>query len=322
MRTVLGLLLGLLLPFASAGAAAKQRQQVPDAVFSTAAELMDWISGYRHNPEPDRLPDAVRAMRALGLIKDIEAAGVFIGFTAGVLGANQDKAEALIAKFYPMPPEDQVFIIKAIAYSGLPAWKELLGTFVERMPARKVLLNKYLYGDGKTLYELPLEDGMAPLDTLWGYYYATGSYEPILRVIRTLEWAGEKEDIDKLTAGSMAKWTLASNGTRDPALVELYAVELKHQSETISAQLREVVDAAELFETNKLKRNALAAIDEVRRKGPQKKSTWWSWTAGAAPTAVGLACVVAAAAGQVEFGVPCLVGGALSNVGAKYFGSP
>lgn len=320
MRSLPGIMLAVVVLLLAAPAApAKKLAQDP---FPTADRLMEWIRDYRHQPEPDKLPAAVHAMRRLGLVKDLDSAGVFVGFTAGVLGANPDKAETLVTGFYPMPPEDQALIIKAIAYSGLPDWKGLLGKFVERMPARKVMLQQYLYGDGKTLYELPLEAGMAPIDTLWGNYFATGSPAPVQRIIEALAWATTKEDIDKLTAGGMAKWTLASNASRDRELIDLYRAEQESRPDDIKKQLAEVISAAELFETQKIRKDALAAIDELRRTGPIKKGTWWTWAAGAAPTAVGIACVTASALGQVEFGIPCIVGGALSTLGAKQFGTP
>jgi hypothetical protein len=34
-----------------------------------------------------------------------------------------------------------------------------------------------------TLRELELDSGPGPLDMLWGLYFATGSYEPILRMV-------------------------------------------------------------------------------------------------------------------------------------------
>jgi len=318
MRIAVGLLSALVL--ASAVHAAKRPP--PQDPFPTADRLMEWIKDYRYEPEPDKLPAAVLAMRRLGLVKDIEAAGVFVGFAAGVIGANPDKAEKLVTGMFPMPPEDQAFIIKVVAYSGLPDWKGLLGRFVERMPARKVMLEQYLYGDGKTLYELPLESGMTPIDTLWGNYFATGAPQPIERVITALAWAAEKEDLGKLSAGGMAKWTVASNGARDRELLDVYRVQEAVQTEDIKKQLKEVISAAELFETQKIRKDALAAIDDLKRKGPIKKSTWWTWAAGAAPTAVGLACVTASALGQVEFGLPCIVGGALTTWGAKQYGTP
>ena len=130
-------------------------QQPPPVPMTSSQDILRWINNYRQNPEPHRLPMTVQAMSKLALFKDLDAAGVYVGFTAGVLGANPKLAEKLVAQMFPMPPEDQVVIVRAIAYSGLPDWKGLLGKFVERMPARKVLIEHYLYGKGETLMKLP-----------------------------------------------------------------------------------------------------------------------------------------------------------------------
>lgn len=85
---------------------------------------------------------------------------------------------------FPLSPAAQVLVIKAIAYSGLPDWKQRLGRFVERMPARLILIRKFLYGKQPTLAKLPLDKGPEVLDSWWGYYFATGSYAN-LKIRRT-----------------------------------------------------------------------------------------------------------------------------------------
>ena len=97
--------------------------------FNKPEVLLQWINEYRHNPEPERLAEAYKAMRDLNLLKDVEAAGIYVGFIAGVIGANPDTAEKLVGDMFPMPPQDQVIVVKAIAFSGLAEWKELLGKF-------------------------------------------------------------------------------------------------------------------------------------------------------------------------------------------------
>ncbi len=256
-------------------------------------------------------------MGDLGLFRDLEQAGVYVGFMGGVLSANPEKADSLVRHMFPMPPEDQVVLIRAIAYSGLPDWKGLMQAYVERMPARLVLIRKYLYGDGKTLNELPLDDGSYVLDAQWGFYFATGSPEPVKRIVGTLAWTKEKNSVEKLTIGSMAKWTLATNASRDKELLDILMAEMNTQPADVRAPLREVIEAAETFETGKIRKDALASIDELKAKGPEnsRKFAWWGM---AGQTALALGCVAAGAMGQVEFGIPCVVGGALSNAALKF----
>ena len=50
--------------------------------------MIEWIDGYRNKPEPARLPAAVQALSGSGALREPETAGFYVGFVAGVLGAN------------------------------------------------------------------------------------------------------------------------------------------------------------------------------------------------------------------------------------------
>ncbi|MEZ5899887.1 MAG: hypothetical protein AB7S74_12090 [Hyphomicrobium sp.] len=295
---------------------AKQKQPRP---FNGSEELLSWINGYRLKPEPDRLPEAIRAMIKSSVTKDMDQAGVYIGFTAGVIGSNPDKAEALITKMFPLDPQDQVLLIKAIAYSGLTDWQEVMKKFVERMPARKVLIDKYLFGGKPTLENLPFEESSSAIDINWGYYFATGAEAPVRRIVTVLAWSLDRDSVEKLTIGAMAKWTLAQNAARDPELLSLLKGISSDQDVKVRAPLGEVIEAAETLELSKIRKEALASIDELKAKGPESTRNF-NWWGQAGQTVFALGCVAAGALGQVEVGIPCVVGGALSNAALKYLG--
>jgi hypothetical protein len=286
--------------------------------FRSKDAVLGWITAYRDDPTPQHVPGAVKAMARLGLFADPKRNGVFIGFVAGVLADNQTDAERLVTEMFPLPPPSQVVVVKAIAYSGLPEWKYLLGRFVERMPARKILIRKYLFGDGKPLQELELTSGAYVLDAWWGYYFATGSYEPARRIIRATALAGEKDDLEKLTVGHMAKWTLASNALRDKTLLDFMREELANHPGSVTPHLREAISAAETFETQKLQETAIASINTLKAKGPETQRKW-AWWGQAGQIALALGCVVASAMGQVELGLPCIIAGAASSAALKAY---
>ena len=289
----------------------------PQAAFSKGDELLKWINGYKQKPEPKRLPQAVKAMSNFGLLKDMDQAGIYIGFTAGVLGANPDDAEKLVEQMFPLDPQDQVLVIKAIAYSGLQNWKELLTKFVERMPARKVLIGKYLFAKKPVLADLSIAEDQSAIDINWGYYFATGSEPPIKRILTALGWSSDKNEVDKLTIGAMAKWTVAQNASRDPELLALLKADVATETPEVRAPLNEVIEAAETLELGKIRKQALASIDELKAKGPEKVRTY-NWWGQAGQTVLALGCVAAGALGQVQVGIPCVVGGALSTAALKY----
>jgi hypothetical protein len=301
-----------------AAPAAKAASKGPPPIqFQSPEAIARWINAYRQRPEPQRLPEAVKAMVQFGIFKDNESSGMHLGFMGGVIGANPGIAEDLIARMFPMPPEDHIAVIKAIAYSGLPDWKQLLSRFAERMPARASVVDRYLTNKLPALADLALDSGPAPLDVLWGRYFATGSYEPIVRIVSVLQWSGDANNVERLTIGSMAKWTLAQNASRDMDLLQMLKASLAHEPRKSAAMLREVIDAAEIGETGKIRKDALTAIETLKVKGPEnvRKTAWWGM---AGQTALALGCIVAGALGHVEVGIPCVIGGALSGAAIKF----
>jgi len=93
-----------------------------------------WIYNYRAKPDPVHVPAAVRVLFKAQTFKDPENAGIYLGFIAGAIGANPARAEQLVDSLFPLPPEDEWVIVRAIAYSGLPDWKNLLSHVAPRMP--------------------------------------------------------------------------------------------------------------------------------------------------------------------------------------------
>ena len=71
----------------------------------------------------------------------------------------------------------------------------------------------------------------------------------------------------------------------------------------------------------RVRKEALAAVEELKRKGPGYKrdiSFWGQVGEGA----ISLGCVAAAALGQIEFGIPCVLGGAATSAAVRYWSSP
>ena len=104
----------------------------------------------------------------------------------------------------------------------------------------------------------------------------------------------------------MAKYTLANNAARDAELLALLKNSAQYQPPDVAAVLKDVIEAAETVDTARLRREAVAAIEELRRKGPgfHRDVTLWGQV-GQGVLAVG--CIAAAATGQVELGLPCVV---------------
>jgi hypothetical protein len=333
------------------GMAAPQQMRMMDLL--TPDSVMRWINAYRQKPDPATVPDVVKALSRMNAFKDPETAGPYIGFIAGVIGSNPERAEELIGKMFPLPEENHWVIVRAIAYSAHPDWKHLLRVFADRMPTRKVMIYSYLTNQSPTLFQVAsrkkqttgqrmrhyfsydtyfgdgkkkgpreeLEPSPELLDTYWGYYFASGRYRPVSRIVAMLPYSNDGNSVEMLTLGNMAKFTLASNAMRDMKLLAM----LKQANDgtppkPIAAPLKEVIVAAETVETSRLRKEAMASIDELRRKGPASRRTALTW-GNVGIGALSLGCIGAAATGQVYLGLPCVVGGALASGGLKYYES-
>lgn len=321
-------------------------EKTPDIDPRTSLSVVQqWIYNYRARPDYAHVPAAVRILFHSQSFKEPENAGIYLGFIAGAIGSNPAKAEQLIGSFFPVAPEDEWVIIRAVAYSGLADWRNILRRLEPRMPERRVMIDAYLSGKLPTLNDIPLEEktpGMLDklrgaftrnpfakedkklntaltfatnqdlLDTLWGYYFATGSHVPIQRIIQMLPWSKSRDTVDKLTVGSMARYTLASYAIRDAGLREFLRAELASQKPPIKAPLTEVVEAADTVQIAALRKDALAAVDELKLKGSDSRRNLDFW-GQVGVGAISLGCVSAAALGQVAIGIPCVIGGSASQ---------
>ena len=297
----------------------------PNAALTSTDGILKWINDYRHKPDPNGLPVVVHALSQLQAFKDAETSGAYIGFVAGVLGANPDRAETIITKMLAIDPADHWMLVRAIAYSGLPHWRGFeFSTFADRMPMRRAMIDKYLGGELPTLEQIdyaPRSPGMmdkvrqvlqltdktkekaltmAPspelIDVLWGMYLATGAYPPVSRIVKLLPLANDHDNVDNLTTGSAAKFTLASNAVRDLNLLTMLKWADKHAPKETKVVLDDVIETADTVDTVRMRKESLAAIDELKQKGPNSKRELGGW-GQVGQGALSMGCVVAAATG-------------------------
>jgi hypothetical protein len=96
---------------------------------------------------------------------------------------------------------------------------------------------------------------------------------------------------------------------------------LKHavhgQPEDTAKILNDVIETAETVDTARMRKESLAAIEELKQKGPNSKREMTTW-GQVGQGALSMGCVVAAATGQIELGIPCVIGGAAYSAGLQY----
>ena len=314
--------------------------------------VLRWINGYRQKPDPSSVPDVVKALSRMSAFKDPESAGPYVGFIAGVIAANPERAEELIAKMFPLPEENHWVVVRAIAYSAHPEWRHLLRVFAPRMPARGVMITNYLsqpvadpvpgrgprapttgrkvryyfsydtyFGDGKKKGPREeLEPSPELLDTFWGYYFASGRYRPISRIVAMLRLRERQQQCRAAHARQHGEiHAREQRGARHEASDDAPARSgAATQPKPIATQLKDVIDAAETVETSRLRKEAMASIEELRRKGPHPGATFRGG-ARSASARFRLAASAPPPPARCELGLPCVVGGAVSSAGLRYW---
>lgn len=327
--------LAALATFASAGL--ERAACAAQDAFLARAEVIEWMETYRLRPQPERLPMAIKALSRFGALREPENAGFPTGFVAGVLGSNRARAEALVARMLPLPAADQWIVVRGIAYSGLPSWQSLLARIAPQLSARRVMIDEYLVGrlpvlqaierdaDPTFLETLRMQLASQPksprvsfgsnpelIDTLWGAYFASGSYWPIWRLMTLLPWSKERDSLARLSAGSAAKVTLANNAARYPDLLALIREMAPYQDEEVRPILAEVIHAAETAQAAQLRKTQVALIEELKSKGPGYRRDMKLW-GHVGQGAIALGCIAAASVSLTALGLPCVIGGALSS---------
>ena len=90
------------------------------------------------------------------------------------------------------------------------------------------------------------------------------------------------------------------------------------QPSEVRTVLKDVIEAAETMDATRVRKQAMASIEDLKRKGPGSKrdvSFWGQVGQGA----LALGCIVAASTGHVEFGIPCVVGGVTSTAALQFW---
>ena len=104
---------------------------------------------------------------------------------------------------------------------------------------------------------------------------------------------------------------------RDLKLLAMLKWSVKNEPKGTTKVLNDVIETAEDVDTGRMRRESLAAIEELKQKGPNSRRELTSM-GSIGQGALSMGCIVAAATGQIELGLPCVVGGAAYSAGLQY----
>ena len=182
--------------------------------FESQEELSKWLMFYYQNPEPEKIPGAVRYMSKSGMLDNKNAYSPIFGFLAGVIKENPNKAKIWAQELNSIKSDHYGVVILGIWYAKVAQSKKVV---YEILDSNESLNKKFAYlrkGEPMEITEIPLEQGVWVLDSLWGQFFATGKKYPVARITEALPWVDIKGDTNRLLTGGAANWSVISNAVQ------------------------------------------------------------------------------------------------------------
>ncbi len=218
--------------------------QPVNASFSSQEELGKWFTYFYLNPEPQRVPEALEYMSNNGWLDKKNSISPFFGFLSGIFSKYPNEVPTWINSLHLESESHYGVVVLGLWYSSLPDSQQRTYDLIEKHSNLKPQFS-YLYnGSPMAITDIPLEQGTWVLDALWGNFMATGNPAPVVRIITTLPWLDVKGDINKLSIGGAARWSLTSNAVQHRKVLEVCESEVKLQATNVANKLTEVLEAA------------------------------------------------------------------------------
>lgn len=212
--------------------------------FKSQEDLSQWLTYYYENPEPARIPDAMKYMSESGIFDNEGAAPPIIGFLSGVFRSNPGQANSWVNALSSLNEKHLGIVILGLWYADLPESQSRVHALLEKHPKLKSSFGFLYKGEPITVERISLEQGPWVLDALWGNFMATGASAPVERIIVALPWFSAKGDVNRLLIGGAARWSLTSNAIQHKRVLEICEGAAKAESGEIAVALEEIVENA------------------------------------------------------------------------------
>ncbi|WP_419660655.1 uncharacterized protein Dvar_10530 [Desulfosarcina variabilis str. Montpellier] len=213
--------------------------------FLSVEEVAKWVTYYYNDPEPVKIPEAFIYMSQSGEINKDSDIPPFAGFLAGVLKNNPDKAESWIEVLSDLPVKHKRILIMGVWYSELPDAKQKVFSIFDRDNVLKQTYKDCILSKcfPCSITQIPLEQGPWVLDTLWGNFMATGSSQPVARIITALSLFDIRLHRKLLKIAAAAKWSLISNSKQHERVLKICIEQIDEQPVEIADELKEIIQS-------------------------------------------------------------------------------
>jgi hypothetical protein len=211
--------------------------------FLSVEEVAKWVTYYYNNPEPVKIPEAFIYMSQSGAINKDSDIPPFADFLAGVLKNNPDKAKSWIEVLSDLPIKHKRILIMGVWYSELPDAKKKVYSIIDRdnMLKQKDKASLFSKCFPCSITQIPFDQGPWVLDALWGYFMATGSPRPVVRIISALFWLDQYFSRSLFMIGAAAKWSLISNSEQHERVLKICIEQIDKQPPEIADDLKAII---------------------------------------------------------------------------------
>jgi hypothetical protein len=144
-----------------------------------------------------------------------------------------------------LPEPQQPVLLIGLWYSGVPDSSAILRDLMPRMPGQKARISSFIAAPAPKITDIPPERGSWVIDMLWGDFIATGSDEPVKRIIDVLAWLHPGGEHSQMAVGASARWSLLGNAVQHERVLQICKAELARRPRDTTAILRQVVEEAE-----------------------------------------------------------------------------
>ena len=187
--------------------------------------LDQWMTYYYLDSRPDEIAAALRAVTTGGYFENDSVQAPFSGFFAEIFRSNPGRLDAWVEPYLGVPKLH-------ILYSAL--W---MSNSSESRVALERLAKSATAAEAKKLRELastkpPTVETMkisspAALDYMWGYFMASGSDKPVLRIIDQMKLVNRTGDIEAKILGGAAQWSVSANVRQHDQVQQIVRAEAK-----------------------------------------------------------------------------------------------
>lgn len=215
------------------------------ASFENQKELSNWVTYYYKKKEPEKVVSAVQYMSENNWFDKQSSVPPLFGFLAGIFSENPKNVEGWLNEINLKSESHYSVIVFALWYSNIKSSQKITYKYLDHHPTLKSEFAFLYKGSPMSVGDIPLQQGPWVLDAMWGNFMSTGNSEPVIKIISTLPWLNSKGDINKISIGGSARWSLISNSIQHPLVLKICKDQIEKQPSDVAEALKQVIAEAE-----------------------------------------------------------------------------